>query len=152
MYDIGRICIKLAGRDAKRTCAIVDIVNDTTVLIDGETRRRNCNIHHLYPTEQKLDISKNASHAAVVKAFAALSIILKESKPKKAAERPKKQKAKKQQAPTKLPAQEKLKKAASPEKKDEPVPKTPAPAAKKSEVPSTKSAAAKPALAEKPKA
>ena len=47
MIEIGRLCVKIAGRDAGKKCVVVDVVNDNTVLIDGETRRRNCNIKHL---------------------------------------------------------------------------------------------------------
>jgi len=43
----GRICVKTAGRDAGLKCVIVDVLDDKFVLIDGETRRRKCNILHL---------------------------------------------------------------------------------------------------------
>ena len=52
MIDIGRVCIKLAGRDAGKKCVIVGILDDKTVMIDGETRRRKCNILHLEPLKE----------------------------------------------------------------------------------------------------
>jgi len=52
MYEIGRICIKIAGRDAGRECVIVDVLKDKFMLIDGNVRRRKCNVIHLEPTKK----------------------------------------------------------------------------------------------------
>lgn len=68
MIDIGRVCVKLAGRDAGKKCVVVDVIDDKYVLIDGETRRRKCNIMHLEPLDMTVEIGKGASHEAVVKA------------------------------------------------------------------------------------
>lgn len=95
MKDIGRLCIKLAGRDAGKKCVIVDHLEDGKVLIDGETRRRPCNIVHLEPLNKVLSIKKGASHTDVAKEFEKLGFKALETKPKKASERPKKLKAKK---------------------------------------------------------
>jgi len=59
MIEIGRVCIKTAGRDAKREAVVVDILDEKFVLIDGNVRRRKCNILHLEPTEILLKIKKN---------------------------------------------------------------------------------------------
>ena len=48
--EIGRICVKTAGRDASKKCVIIDLLDDKYVLIDGETRRRKCNIIHIEPS------------------------------------------------------------------------------------------------------
>jgi large subunit ribosomal protein L14e len=88
MMEVGRVCLKIAGRDAGKKCVIVDVVGDNRVLIDGETRRRNCNIAHLEPTKDTMDVKKGAAHADVLKAFSKIGIDIKVSKPKKAAERP----------------------------------------------------------------
>jgi len=69
MIDIGRICVKIAGRDAGKKCVIIDTVDKNTVLIDGETRRRKCNIAHLELLEQTVKVSKGASHDAVAAAL-----------------------------------------------------------------------------------
>ncbi len=95
MMEIGRVCVKIAGRDAALKCVIVDQVDENHVMIDGETRRRKCNLIHLEPMDKKLDIEKGASHSDVVVAFKKLDIEIKEKKPKKAAERPRKQRKKK---------------------------------------------------------
>jgi large subunit ribosomal protein L14e len=88
MIGIGRVCVKIAGRDAGKKCVVADVLDDNYVLIDGETRRRKCNIGHLEPLDKKVDINKNASHADVAKAFEALGYGMHTSKPKKAGMRP----------------------------------------------------------------
>ena len=66
MFEIGRICLKTAGREAGRYCVIVDKIDDNYVLITGPkvatgVRRRKCNINHLEPIPKKIEIKKNAS-------------------------------------------------------------------------------------------
>lgn len=95
MIEIGRICIKLAGRDAGREAVIVDILKDNYVLIDGNVRRRKCNIAHLEPTSKKIELKKNASHEDVKKEFSKLKLAVWETKPKEKKERPRKQRRKK---------------------------------------------------------
>ena len=58
MIEIGRICIKTAGRDGGREAVVVDVLDNTYVLVDGNVRRRKCNILHLEPTSRKMDIKK----------------------------------------------------------------------------------------------
>ncbi|MBW2976684.1 50S ribosomal protein L14e [Candidatus Woesearchaeota archaeon] len=90
MIEIGRLCIKTAGRDAGLKCVVVDILDNRFVLIDGETRRRKCNILHLEPLEQTVKIKKKCSHEEVSKALKAIGIIARETKPKQKTEKPRK--------------------------------------------------------------
>jgi len=90
MYEVGKICIKLAGRDAGREAVIIDILDKNFVLIDGNVRRRKCNIIHLEPTGKSIDLKKNASHGEVIEAFSNLKLAVWNTKPKKAAKKPKK--------------------------------------------------------------
>jgi large subunit ribosomal protein L14e len=69
MLEIGRICVKIAGRDAGKKAVVVDVLDEPYVLIDGETRRRKCNVKHLEPLNETIDMSKNATHAEVLKAL-----------------------------------------------------------------------------------
>jgi len=80
MMEIGRVCVKIAGRDAGTRCAIVKVLDDTYVMIDGEARARKCNIKHLEPTATILEISEGASHASVIDAFKRAGIVPKEWK------------------------------------------------------------------------
>ncbi len=85
--EIGRLCVKLAGRDAGRDCLIVDTIDNNFVLVDGNTRRKKVNVDHLELLPQKAEIKKGASHEEVVKALEGLGIKIE----KKAAPRVKKE-------------------------------------------------------------
>lgn len=92
MFEIGRLCVKIAGRDAKGKCLVVDVLDNHFVMIDGQVRRRKCNINHLEPLDNVLKIKKNASHADVVKALDSAGIkVAPESKKKEQKEKPVKQ-------------------------------------------------------------
>ena len=48
--EVGRQCIKIAGREAGKKCEIVAIIYENFVEIDGEeVKNRRCNINHLEP-------------------------------------------------------------------------------------------------------
>lgn len=97
MIEVGRLCVKTAGREAGLKAVVVDIVDETFVLIDGQVKRKRCNVVHLEPLKEKIAIKKGASHADVVKEFKKLKIEIKEKKarkPKK--EKPVKQRKKKE--------------------------------------------------------
>jgi len=91
MFEIGRLCIKVVGRDAGKKCIIVDIVDKNTVVVDGETRRKKCNIKHIDPFNKVLKIKKNATHQEVVDVLKKEGIESRVTKPKKASAKPKKQ-------------------------------------------------------------
>ena len=78
--EIGRICVKIAGREAGRKCVIVDIIDENFVLITGPKslsgiKRRRCNTNHLEPLDKKIDISKGASDDEVLRALEAAGLI-----------------------------------------------------------------------------
>lgn len=87
MFDIGRICMKIAGRDAGKYCVVVDILDKHFVLVDGQTRRRKVNMLHLEPTRKIADIKKNASNKDVVKALVEQGFAAEEKKAKSAEEK-----------------------------------------------------------------
>ncbi len=82
MLQIGRICVKTAGRDAGQLAVIVDILDHKQVLIDGQTRRRKCSVLHLEPTSKMVDIAKGAAHGTIVSALKSLGIEVVERKTK----------------------------------------------------------------------
>ncbi|MBT3836401.1 50S ribosomal protein L14e [Candidatus Woesearchaeota archaeon] len=94
LYEVGRLCVKLAGRDAGKRCVVVEQVDKQYVLVDGATRRRKVNINHLEPLAEMLDV-KSGSHADVKAAFGKIGVEVLETKKKESKERPKKQKVKK---------------------------------------------------------
>ncbi|MEK6862584.1 MAG: 50S ribosomal protein L14e [Nanoarchaeota archaeon] len=66
---IGRVCIKLTGREAGKYCVVVNNLDDNFVLIDGNIKRRRCNINHLEFTDKVLNIKKDASTKEVLEAM-----------------------------------------------------------------------------------
>jgi len=88
VIEIGRLMIKTAGRDAGLKCVVVDILDDKFVLIDGETRKRKCNVMHLEPLNQVIKIKKNASHDDIKKEFETLGLKARETKPKAKTQKP----------------------------------------------------------------
>ena len=90
MIEIGRLAIKIAGRDAGLKCVIVDILDKNFVLIDGETRRRKCNIMHIEPLKEKLNIEKSSPHSEIIKEFEKLGLNPRDTTPKERTQKPKK--------------------------------------------------------------
>jgi len=96
----GRLCLKIAGRDAGKYCVIVDNVDASFVMIDGNVKRKKCNIKHLEPLDKVLKIKKGASTATVHEAMKKEKIKLITTKPKaKKSEKPKKQRKVKEKKP-----------------------------------------------------
>ena len=127
MFDIGQVCIKIAGRDAGKKCVIVQKVDEQTVLVDGQTRRRNCNLRHLEPTSESVTLKDGADHEAVKKALEAINVQVRDTKPKQLTEKPhkvKKQSAPKEEKKPKKQVKKPAKKEAS--AKDEPAKEQPA--------------------------
>jgi large subunit ribosomal protein L14e len=68
--EVGRICVKLAGRETGRKCVIVDVMDKSFVLITGPqkvtgVKRRRVNINHVKPLQDKIEIPKGASDEEV---------------------------------------------------------------------------------------
>ena len=51
--EIGQVCIKTAGREAGLICVVVDKIDENFVLVDGQVRRRKCNVLHLKTYKKK---------------------------------------------------------------------------------------------------
>jgi large subunit ribosomal protein L14e len=72
VMEVGRVCVKLAGHEAGEKCVIVDVIDRTHVLVSGpKVKRRRCNIKHLEPLPNKLEIAKGASDEEVKRALEA---------------------------------------------------------------------------------
>jgi large subunit ribosomal protein L14e len=95
MFEIGRVCVKLAGRDAERKCVVIDNMDDGHVMIDGQTRRRKCSTSHLDPTNIIIKIKKNASNSEVCAALKKAGIECKEKAEKKKEKKAKPKKTRK---------------------------------------------------------
>ncbi|MBM4240107.1 MAG: 50S ribosomal protein L14e [Euryarchaeota archaeon] len=55
--EVGRVCVKTAGREAGEKCVIIDVINDKFVEVMGTSvKNRRCNINHLEPLDQIIEI------------------------------------------------------------------------------------------------
>lgn len=102
MIQLGRLCVKTAGRDAMQLCVVVEEVDEKYVIVDGNTRRKKVNKLHLEPLNKILDIKKGADRKAVIAAFEAANIEVKErGEPRNPKEQVKKVEEKKKPSTTK---------------------------------------------------
>jgi len=74
--EVGRICVKIAGREAGHKCVVTDLIDKNFVLVTGpkevsRIKRRRVNISHLEPTDDKINIDRGASNEDVIKALEA---------------------------------------------------------------------------------
>ena len=74
MFEIGRLCMKTAGREAGKYCVVVKKMDDKFVLVTGPkeltaVKRRRCNINHLEPMMEVLEIKSDAPDSDVLKAY-----------------------------------------------------------------------------------
>ena len=87
MMGIGRVVLKTAGRDGGKKGVVIDIIDASTVLIDGETRRKKVSIRHLEPLSQTVEVKKGADTKTVLAALKAagidITIVEKKKFPKK---------------------------------------------------------------------
>lgn len=96
MLEIGRLCVKNTGNEKGKTAVIVDISDNNFVLIDGNVKRKRCNIIHLDLLADKIEIEKGASTQEIKKMFKEMGLMdsekerFKNKKQRKGGEKPKK--------------------------------------------------------------
>lgn len=65
-FDVGRVCVKLKGREKGSECVVVDVIDRNYVVIAGpDVKRRRVNMHHLRPLDRVLDLGRDASDEEV---------------------------------------------------------------------------------------
>lgn len=91
MVEIGQLAMKIAGRDSGDICIVIDKIDPTYVLVDGNVRRKKCNIKHLEFLDKNVKIKKNATTEDVRKELEKLGIeMIKKGKRREANPRPRK--------------------------------------------------------------
>lgn len=115
IFEVGRLCVKIAGRDAGNRCVIIEKMDDHFVVVDGATRRRKVNINHLEPLQDLITIKANASHEEVGKQFEKLGLAVWNTKPKPAVTRPTRHKVIKNATPEPKPTKKAVKNVVSTE-------------------------------------
>jgi len=91
MYEVGRVCVKIAGKDAGRIVVVVEKVDNNFVLIDGNVKRNRCNVRHLEPLGRTVKISKGESSEKIKEILSESGFKVRLVKSKSPVEKPKKQ-------------------------------------------------------------
>ena len=68
--EVGRICVKLAGRETGKKCVIIDVMDKSFVLITGPkkitgVKRKRVNVNHVKPLQDRIEIPRGASDEEV---------------------------------------------------------------------------------------
>jgi large subunit ribosomal protein L14e len=68
--EVGRICVKLAGRETGRKCVVIDVMDKSFVLITGPkkitgVKRKRVNVNHVKPLQDRIEIPRGASDEEV---------------------------------------------------------------------------------------
>ena len=71
-FEVGRVCVKLLGRETGKKCVVVDLVDKNFVLVTGPksvtgVRRRRINVDHHEPTAEFIELKKGAADEEVEK-------------------------------------------------------------------------------------
>jgi large subunit ribosomal protein L14e len=136
MLEVGRVCLKIAGREAGRYCVVLKKMDENFVLVTGpkeltSVKRRRCNINHLEPLMDSIDIKSEASDNEVLKAYQKANLMTKlgfepEKRPKPEKPKPEMKEVKKEEERPKKKEPEKPKKEKKKPKVKKKVTKKPA--------------------------
>jgi large subunit ribosomal protein L14e len=71
IMEAGRICIKTTGKEAGKKIVVIKTEGkENKAVIEGiGIKRKNCNIRHLFPTKEKINITEKTSKEEILKAL-----------------------------------------------------------------------------------
>jgi len=74
--EVGRICVKQAGRENGKKCVVIDVMDKSFVLVTGPkkltgVKRRRVNINHLSPQQDSIEVKRGASDEEVTQSLEA---------------------------------------------------------------------------------
>ena len=72
--EVGRICVKQAGREQGKKCVVIDVMDKSFILVTGPKKltgikRRRVNLNHVSPLEDKIEVKRGASDEEVTQAL-----------------------------------------------------------------------------------
>lgn len=111
MITLGRVCMKIAGRDAGKLGIVVEVIDDNFVVLEGEVRRRKVNIRHIEPTKNFVEIKKGANKKECLSALGIKEEKTKSKEKKEKGPRPKRMHVNKKTPKEAEPKKKKVKKA-----------------------------------------
>ncbi len=74
--EVGRICVKTAGRETGKKCVIIDVMDKSFAIVTGPkkvtgVKRKRVNLNHITALQDKLEIKKGASDEEVTQSLEA---------------------------------------------------------------------------------
>ncbi len=71
IMEVGRVCIKTTGKNAGKKVVVLKLDNKKNkALVEGiNVKRKKCNIRHLFPTKEKINVTENSSREEIIKAI-----------------------------------------------------------------------------------
>ena len=81
-FEIGRVCMKIAGRETGKYCVVLKKVNDAFVEVTGPrmltgVKRRRANVDHLEPLPFTVEIKEGSQDDEVLQALEKAGLITK---------------------------------------------------------------------------
>ena len=68
--DIGRVCMKLQGREKGKKCVIIDVIDRNFVVVAGPgVKRRRVNMDHILALDETVNVQRDASDAEIAGAL-----------------------------------------------------------------------------------
>ncbi len=68
LFELGRVCVKIAGREAGKHCAVLEVIDSNYVVVAGpEVRKRRVNVAHLAPLNNTIDTKKDIAQQLIEK-------------------------------------------------------------------------------------
>jgi large subunit ribosomal protein L14e len=88
--EVGRICVKQAGRENGKKCVVIDVMDKSFVLVTGPKKvtgikRRRVNINHVMPLQDKVEVKRGASDEEVAQVLEAAGKLQEMTQPVKTA-------------------------------------------------------------------
>jgi large subunit ribosomal protein L14e len=68
--DIGRVCLKVKGREQGEKCVVLDVIDRNFVIVVGpNVKRRRVNMNHIIPLDEAVELQKNATDEEAIAAL-----------------------------------------------------------------------------------
>ncbi len=72
--EVGRICVKIAGRESGKKCVVVDVMDKSFVMITGPkpvtgVKRKRVNLSHIMPLDDRIELRRGATEEEVTSAL-----------------------------------------------------------------------------------
>ena len=68
--DIGRVCLKVKGREQGEKCVVLDVIDRNFVIVVGpNVKRRRVNMNHIIPLDEAVELQRNATDEEAIAAL-----------------------------------------------------------------------------------